>query len=179
MGRIETNTEMLGRRVLSILAENRIMAVATLRVDGWPQATMTGYVHDGLVLYFVINRASQKLANMVRDPRISIAIGHQAPGDAGPRGLSLAATVSEVTDADAVRRLNALIQERYPEQTIFMPSGASIALMKALPVMISLIDPASGQDEPLLLRVDRGGALRPEPAAPKTPAPPRRGTSAP
>ena len=164
MGRMETNTEMLGNRIRGILSENRIMAVATLRADGWPQATMVGYVNDGLVLYFAIGRGGQKLANMARDPRISIAIGHHQPGEAGPSGLSLAATVSEVTDADAVRRLNDLILERYPEQAIFTPQGASIALMKALPVVISLIDPASGQDKPLLLRVDRSGALKPEAA---------------
>jgi nitroimidazol reductase NimA-like FMN-containing flavoprotein (pyridoxamine 5'-phosphate oxidase superfamily) len=162
MGRMETNAEMLGNRVLGVLSENRVMAVATLRDDGWPQATMVGYVHDGLVLYFAIGRGSQKRANMARDPRISIAIGHHEAGESGPRGLSLAATVSEVTDPGAVRRLNDLIQERYPEQAVFTPSGASIAVMKALPVVISLIDPASGQDKPLLLRVDRSGALRPE-----------------
>lgn len=165
MGRMETNTEMLGRRVQSILAENRIMAVAALRPDGWPQVTMVGYAHDGLVLYFAVRRDSQKLSNMAHDSRVSIAIGHHEPGEAAPRGLSLAATVSEVTDAAAVQRLNALIQERYPEQRVFTPSGASIALMKALPVVISLIDPAGGQDQPLLLRVDRGGALTPETAA--------------
>jgi PPOX class probable F420-dependent enzyme len=160
---LDLSAEALGKRALQILAENRIMALATLRPDGWPQATMVGYVHDGLVLYFAISRDSQKLANMARDPRVSIAIGHH--DEVGPRGLSLAATVSEVTDADAVRRLNALILERYPEQMVFTPSGASIAVMKALPVVISLIDPAGGQDKPLLLRVDRGGALKPEAAA--------------
>jgi general stress protein 26 len=165
MDRMETDTEMLGSRVLRILSENRIMAVATLRADGWPQVTMVGYVHDGLVLYFVISRDSQKLANMARDPRVSIAIGHHESDEATPRGLSLAATVSEVTDADAVSRLNALILERYPEQMVFTPSGASIAVMKALPVVISLIDPVGGQGKPLLLRVDRGGALKPETAA--------------
>ncbi|CAN5483974.1 pyridoxamine 5'-phosphate oxidase family protein [soil metagenome] len=162
MAKMENHGETLKNRVLEILSENRIMAVATLRADGWPQTTMVGYIHDGLVLYFAIERAGQKLANMTRDPRVSIAIGHHEPDEAGPRGLSLAATVSEVTDAVAVRRLNDLIQERYPEQQVFTPSGASIAVMKALPVVISLIDPASGQDKPALLRVDRGGALKPE-----------------
>ena len=157
-----SDAEALKARALQILAENRIMGVATLRADGWPQATMVGYANDGLVLYFAISRGSQKLANMARDPRVSIAIGHHGPGEAGPRGLSLAATVSEVTDAAAVRRLNDLIQERYPEQAVFTPSGASIAVMKALPVVISLIDPSSDQGAPLLLRVDRSGALRPE-----------------
>ena len=152
-------------RVLQILDENHVMSVATLRADGWPQSTMVGFAHDGLVLYFAIARASQKLANMARDPRISIAMGRYGSGEAEPRGLSMAATVSEVTDLGAVERLNALILERYPEQAVFTPQGASIALMKALPVVISLIDPASGLDRPLLLRVDRGGALLPEEAA--------------
>jgi general stress protein 26 len=151
-------------RVLQILAENRVMSVATLRADGWPQATMVGFVHDGLVLYFAIARASQKLANIARDPRVSLAMGRYDPDQADPRGLSMAATVSEVTDPGAVERLNALILERYPEQAVFTPQSASIAVMKALPVVISLIDPAGGLDRPMLLRVDRTGALLPEEA---------------
>jgi len=162
MGKMEPQGAALKTRVLGILSENRIMALATLRADGWPQATMVGYIHDGLVLYFAIGRSSQKLVNMARDPRVSIAIGHHEPGEAGPRGLSLAATVSEVTDADAVRRLNDLIQERYPEQVVFTPPGVSIAVMKVLPEVFSLVDAAGGQDKPLLLRVDRSGALKPE-----------------
>jgi nitroimidazol reductase NimA-like FMN-containing flavoprotein (pyridoxamine 5'-phosphate oxidase superfamily) len=165
VGKIEPHGATLKNRVLGILSENRIMALATLRADGWPQTTMVGYMHDGLVLYFAIGRASQKLANINRDPRVSIAIGHHEPDEAGPRGLSLAATVSEVIDAAAVHRLNELIQERYPEQVLFTPSGASIAVMKVLPVVFSLVDSADGQDKPLLLRVDRSGALKAEPEA--------------
>jgi general stress protein 26 len=150
----------LEHRILQILAENRIMGVATLRADGWPQATMVGYLHDGLTLYFAIARTSQKLANMLRDPRISLAIGRHAPEGGDLRGLSMAATAAEVTDADAVRRLNIMILERYPEQAIFSPRGASIAVIKASPVVISVIDPASGLDQPVLLRVDpETGAL--------------------
>lgn len=150
----------LENRILQILTENRVMGLATLRADGWPQATMVGYLHDGLTLYFAIARGSQKLANMLRDPRISLAIGRHDPGDGDLRGLSMAAIAAEVTDADAVRRLNAMILERYPEQAIFAPRGASIAVMKASPVVISLIDPAHGQDQPVLLRVDpETGAL--------------------
>lgn len=165
MDKVEPRSETLKNRVLGVLSDNRIMALATLRADGWPQTTMAGYIHDGLVLYFAIGRGSQKLANMTRDPRVSIAIGHHEPDEAGPRGLSLAATVSEVTDAAAVRRLNDLIQERYPEQVVFTPPGASIAVMKVLPVVFSLVDSVGGQDKPLLLRVDRSGVLKAEPEA--------------
>ena len=50
----------LKNKVLRLLDEHQFMAVATLRGDGWPQATMVGYVHDDLTLYFAVALASQK-----------------------------------------------------------------------------------------------------------------------
>lgn len=153
--------EAAGKRALQILSENRIMAVATLRPDGWPQATMVGYIHDGLTLYFVVARDGQKLANIQRDARVSIAIGRHDGDGSDLRGLSMAADAIEVTDANEVRRLNAMLVKRYPEQQVFNPHGASVAVMKATPLVISLIDPHGGLDQSPLLRVDPlTGALR-------------------
>lgn len=39
------------RKILALLDQQRIMTVATLRPDGWPQATTVGYVNEGLTLY--------------------------------------------------------------------------------------------------------------------------------
>jgi hypothetical protein len=36
------------RKILTLLDQHRIMTVATLRPDGWPQATTVGYVNEGL-----------------------------------------------------------------------------------------------------------------------------------
>ena len=140
--------------ILEILDANRTMAVATIRPDGWPQATIVGYVHDDLTLYFATARGSQKFANLVREPRLSIAIGGHGKTDGDLRGLSMAARAAEVMDLDEVARLNALIASRYPEQAVFAPRGASVALMRASPEIISVVDPASGLPQPLLLKVD-------------------------
>jgi nitroimidazol reductase NimA-like FMN-containing flavoprotein (pyridoxamine 5'-phosphate oxidase superfamily) len=40
-------------KILTLLDQHRIMTVATLRPDGWPQATTVGYVNEGLTLYFL------------------------------------------------------------------------------------------------------------------------------
>jgi hypothetical protein len=47
-----------------MLDQHRIMTVATLRPDGWPQATTVGYVNDGLTSIFFA-------AWTVRRPKIS------------------------------------------------------------------------------------------------------------
>jgi nitroimidazol reductase NimA-like FMN-containing flavoprotein (pyridoxamine 5'-phosphate oxidase superfamily) len=52
------------------------MTVATLRPDGWPQATTVGYVNEGLTLYFLCGLDSQKAKNLARDDRVSLTIDH-------------------------------------------------------------------------------------------------------
>lgn len=139
--------------VMRVLDENRTMAVATVRPDGWPQTTIVGFVHEELTLYFVVSRESQKLANLKRDPRVSIALGRAgAPGEQ-IRGLSLAAHVEEVEDLDTIQRLNQLVHDRYPQVTVFAPRTSSCAVLRAKPFLISLIDEAEGLAQPVLLRV--------------------------
>src|SRR3974390_122413 len=61
-------------QILSLLDQHRIMTIATLRPDGWPQATTVGYVSEGLNLHFLCGRESQKAANLSRDDRVSLTI---------------------------------------------------------------------------------------------------------
>src|SRR5687767_15935738 len=45
--------EQTRNKILKLLDEHRNMTIATLRPDGWPQATTVGYANDGLTLYFL------------------------------------------------------------------------------------------------------------------------------
>jgi general stress protein 26 len=148
----------LKARILELLDEHRVMAVATLRADGWPQTTMVGYIHDGLTLYFAVARASQKFANIERDGRVSIALGHEQPTRL--RGLSMAAHAEPVTDSAEIDRVNELMRERYHEQAVFSPRETSSALMRVLPVVISLIDLGKGPGEPELISVADPGSTQ-------------------
>lgn len=147
----------LKAQVMRILDENRTMTVATLRPDGWPQATMVGFVHEDLTLYFVVARESQKLANLKQDPRASIAIGSADP----IRGLSAAAQVEEVADPNEIARLNDMVHDRYPGAAVFAPRASSCAVLRAKPFVISLVDEAEGLVQPVLLKVTTRTELAP------------------
>jgi nitroimidazol reductase NimA-like FMN-containing flavoprotein (pyridoxamine 5'-phosphate oxidase superfamily) len=74
------------KKILTLLDEHRIMTIATIRPDGWPQATTVGYVNEGLTLYFLCGLDSQKAANLARDDRVSLTIDHDTPqGDGDQR----------------------------------------------------------------------------------------------
>src|SRR3954468_8646078 len=85
--------------VIRLLDRYRVMTIATLRPDGWPQATMVGYANQGLRLYFVVPRRSKKLPKMAHDNRVSIAIGQDSRDPWAIEGLSMSARARELHDA--------------------------------------------------------------------------------
>src|SRR5215467_2680617 len=90
--------DRIRRKILGLLDEHRIMTIATLRPDGWPQATTVGYANEGLTLYFLCGLDSQKAQNIARDNRVSITVDHDIPQVMEISGLSMAAHAHAVTD---------------------------------------------------------------------------------
>ncbi len=137
----------LKTKILDLLDQHRIMTVATLRPDGWPQATTVGYVNEGLTIYFLCGLDSQKAANIARDDRVSVTIDHDTPDIMAITGLSMAAHAQMVSDrAEASRVLN-LLPTKYPEQKslpVAMPTPEDVRIFRLTPVVISVLDYSKG-----------------------------------
>lgn len=139
--------EAIKQRILSLLDQHRIMTIATLRPDGWPQATTVGYANEGLTLYFLCGPDSQKAVNLARDDRVSLTIDHDAPQVMEITGLSMAARAKMVKDASEVERVLKLLMQKYPEQASLplpMPTEADIRIFRVTPVVISVLDYSKG-----------------------------------
>jgi general stress protein 26 len=87
--------EPMKQKILSLLESHRIMTIAPLRPDGWPQATTVGYVNDGLKLWFLCGLDSQKAKNLALDNRVSITIDHDTADIMAITGLSMAARATQ------------------------------------------------------------------------------------
>ncbi len=135
-------------KILALLDRHRVMTIATLRPDGWPQATTVGYVSEGLTLYFLCGLDSQKAANLARDDRVSLTIDHDSPDIMAITGLSMAARAEAVTDLAEAGRILALMPGRYPEQAtplpLPMPTPEQVRIFRVTPMVISVLDYAQG-----------------------------------
>jgi nitroimidazol reductase NimA-like FMN-containing flavoprotein (pyridoxamine 5'-phosphate oxidase superfamily) len=89
------------------------MTIATLRPDGWPQATTVGYANEGLMLYFLCSPHSQKAANLARDDRVSLTIDHDTPQVMEITGLSMAAHAQAVTDPNEAEKALRMLMAKY------------------------------------------------------------------
>ena len=139
--------EEIRRKVLALLDQHRIMTVATLRPDGWPQATTVGYANDGLTLYFLCGRDSQKAANLARDDRVSLTIDHDTPDIMSITGLSMAAHAHPVLDPTEGTKILRMLMAKYPEQTSLpgpMPGPEDVSIFRLTPKVISVLDYSKG-----------------------------------
>ena len=137
----------LKQQILSILGQHRIMTVATLRPDGWPQATTVGYAAEGLTLYFLCGKESQKASNLAHDDRVSLTIDHDTSQVMEITGISMAAHARRVTDTAEAEKALHLLWQKYPEQKsipVSMPKPADVAIFRVTPMVISVLDYTKG-----------------------------------
>ena len=141
--------------ILRVLNEHRIMTIATNRSDGWPQATIVGYVNDGMRLYTFIARLSQKFANIARDPRVSVAIGNDFNDPLKIVGLSLAGKARPVEDEHEYDRACDLFLKRYPEYASWpKPDAATAPMIRIVPEIVSVLDYSKGFGHSDLVRLE-------------------------
>jgi nitroimidazol reductase NimA-like FMN-containing flavoprotein (pyridoxamine 5'-phosphate oxidase superfamily) len=145
-------------KAVDILNENRLMAVATLRPDGWPQTTMVSFANEDILIYFIVSRQSQKFANIQRDDRVSIVIGRDFHDPASISALSIAARASEVRDPKQKERAVRLLLDRHPGlRRLERPEHDHSAVMRANPEIITILDYSKGFGHADLLTVGPGG----------------------
>ena len=128
-----------------ILEAHRIMAISTVRPDGWPQTTIVGYASEGLTVYFMILRSSQKYANIQRDDRVSIAVGAEPTTVGEAKAVFAGAHAAELTDAGERRRVWDLLVRRHPNLASYqLPDGSDAVVMRATCRYLSIVDYTQG-----------------------------------
>lgn len=135
------------QKIQKLLDEHRIMTIATLRPDGWPQATTVGYANEGLTIYFLCGLDSQKANNLANDNRVSLTIDDDADQVMDITGLSMAARVEAVMDPTEGQKILGLLMKKYPEQKsvpFAMPKPSEVRLFRVTPTVISVLDYSKG-----------------------------------
>ncbi len=134
-------------QIIEILDQTNDMTLATIRPDGFPQATVVAFVHDDLRIYFSTFPLSQKAQNIVGNDKVSLTITRPYTRWEEIEGLSVGGHAHVVTDPDEARRAGLLILDRYPEVADVMgdsPSEIEPVIIRIDPVVISLLDYSKG-----------------------------------
>lgn len=137
--------DALKAKAIAILDECQDLAIATLREDGFPQATTVSFVHDGLEIFFGVGAGSQKAANMRRDNRVSITLTPAYTDWSDIRGLSLAGHASEMRAPGETAEIGQLMMARFPQiADMDLPEMGEGTFFRVTPMIISVLDYSQG-----------------------------------
>ena len=130
------------------------MALATIRPDGFPQATTVCYVHDEFTLYFAIDAASQKAGNIKLNNKVSAAIASEDQDFYKLRGFSMSGIATRVVDELRAGELSLRLFRAFPQSKRFVPEDPKqLAVFEITPVAVSLVDYTSGFGKTYLIEL--------------------------
>ena len=135
----------LREEILSVLKGATDMTIATIRPDGYPQATTVSYVIDGLAIYFGCAAESQKAQNIAYNNKVSLTVTLPYFSWEGIRGLSMGGMAKSVTDMNEINRVSELMLRKFPQILEYALAGKKgLFLVRITPEVISLLDYRKG-----------------------------------
>jgi general stress protein 26 len=135
----------LKSKILEVLRSHHTMALATIRPDGYPQATTVYYIHDEFNLYFAVDAASQKVGNIKLNNKVSVAIASEDQDFYKLRGFSMSGIATRVVDERKAEELSLRLFRAFPQSKRFVPEDPKqLVVFEVRPVAISLVDYTSG-----------------------------------
>jgi general stress protein 26 len=132
--------------VIRVIEGAQDLTLATVRPDGFPQATTVSFAHDGLTLYVGIGRHSQKANNIRQNNKVSLTINLPYTDWREIRGLSMSALAEVLDDPEAIATAQDCLMRRFPQvQEWGGPDmAAEVAFLRITPQLISVLDYSKG-----------------------------------
>ena len=135
----------LREEILSVLKDASDLTIATIRPDGYPQATTVSYVSDGFTIYFGCAAESQKAQNIAYNDKVSLTVTVPYFNWEEIRGLSIGGTAVPVTDPNEINRVSELMLRKFPQILRYALAGKKgLFLVRVIPEVVSLLDYRKG-----------------------------------
>ena len=146
--------EGLRSKILEVLRHHHMMTLATIRPDGYPQATTVNYIHEDLILYFATDATSQKAGNIRLNNKVSVAIASETQDFYKLRGLSMSGIATKVAEKQRAEELSLRLFRALPQSKRYVPEDPQrLAVYQITPVAIALVDYTSGFGKTYLLEL--------------------------
>jgi general stress protein 26 len=132
--------------VLHVIDNANDLTLATVRPDGFPQATTVSFAHDGLSLYVGIGKHSQKADNVRHNNKVSLTINLPYDDWREIKGLSMSALAEVMEDGAGADTARACLLARFPQTAQWTDPATTgeIAFLKITPQVISVLDYSKG-----------------------------------
>lgn len=132
--------------ILDIINHGKDLTLATVREDGYPQATTVSYANDGMAIYIGTGQDSQKVHNIRRCNKVSLTINADYRDWNHIKGVSIGGLAEVLSDGDEIEHASRCMLERFPQIKDWTQQDelGEIAFLKIHPQVISVLNYEKG-----------------------------------
>jgi len=143
------------KQFVAILSAAPDLTIATIRPDGYPQATTVSFVNDGETIYFGTWSKSQKAKNIAACDKVSLTVDLPYASWSEIRGVSLGGRARFVRDQQELARVGALMLQKFPQlaEALGGVDQNEMAIIRIDAEVVSILDYAKGFGHTELERV--------------------------
>ncbi len=133
------------QEIVAILAGATDMTIATVRPDGYPQATVVSYVNDDMTIYFGTAAELQKARNIASCDKVSLTVTLPYRAWEEIRGISIGGRAARVAVPEEMAKVGGLMLHKFPQVAQFAATGMKdISLFRISPEIVSILDYRKG-----------------------------------
>ncbi len=131
---------------LEVLNEAKNITLATIRPDGYPQATLVNFVNEGLAIYVGVGQDSQKANNVRHSEKVSLTVNGKFSDWQHVHSLSMGGHAEIVSDAAEIARIEAAMDAKFPDIGEWAHSDPNhpLVFLKISPTVVSLLNYEKG-----------------------------------
>ncbi len=145
----------LRARLLEFIQNHGTLTLATLREDGWPQATTVAYASAGMTIYVATGADAQKVRNIRACEKVSLTIDSGYADWSALQGISMAAVARVIESASERQQAARMLNRKFPELAEFSDPehDRGWAFLRIEPKVLSWIDYTRGFGHTVLVRL--------------------------
>jgi len=131
---------------LDVLNQAKDITLATIRPDGYPQATLVNFVNEGLTIYVGVGKDSQKANNVRHSEKVSLTVNGQFSDWQHVHSLSMGGNAYIVSDSEEIARIESAMDAKFPDIGEWAHSDAShpLVFLKITPTVVSILNYEKG-----------------------------------
>lgn len=138
----------LEKAMVTYMSNHRHMALATVKDDGSPYASIVSYVNRGLTIYFMTDPSSQKGKNIAFCPKVGLAISEDYLDWDKIEGVQLTGSVEWITDQTELKQVQQMFAQKFPQVHKYLDGyGVTIDIipfLRVTPGSINYLDYSKG-----------------------------------
>ena len=134
-------SEEIKKKVIAFMSDHNICTFATIREDGFPQANTVTYANDGINIFFVTARASQKVKNIKFSNKVSLTIDEYYPDWSKMnkiKGISMGGNAEVLTNKEEIDKAMGLLLKKFPFYANF--PAMDMVVVRVIPKIIHFLD---------------------------------------